>query len=232
MTWQVLVATGSEPLRRRVRALLEAARCTVCEATTAEDARLALVARTLSLAVVDEELPDGLGTDVLAFAARICPSVHQLLVAAPVPGRTAPEKATRLARDFADEELSGVLAALRSDAAGAGPPRDPASSLAAQLVVLKELYVASLPDRLRALRAAMAAAPSDRTALGAARTIAHKIHGTAGTHGLRALGEDARALDRALAALSEDASDAAWASAAALVERLAAAIAAASLPAM
>ena len=75
------------------------------------------------------------------------------------------------------------------------PPVDPEDALA----VLRERYAAALPGRACELAEKVdAALAGDEEASGAARQVAHRLRGSAGTYGFPAIGEVGAAIEEAL----------------------------------
>jgi len=68
-------------------------------------------------------------------------------------------------------------------------------------------YLSQLPDKLALIESLwerVRISPADGDSLSLLRLHAHRLAGSAAPHGLPALGESARLLDRALAALTEN----------------------------
>ncbi len=69
---------------------------------------------------------------------------------------------------------------------------------------LRQEYLASLPEKLAAIQAlcgALRTAPADRQAFAGRRGAVHRLAGSAGTHGLEALGATASSWDEQLASI-------------------------------
>lgn len=218
MMSRALVAAGDDAVRRRLRQLVQAQGLEVFEATNARGARLTAGTQPLSVAIVAGPLDGGGDAALVDFLAVVCPRVPQLLIGEALH-RLGRDNTTLLPIDFGDEAFAAALRAHCPDLARtaygepgspapepespAAPSQDPMEILAGQLVTLKRVYIQGLPERLRTLRAAVADAPRDAAARAEARMVAHRIQGTAGTHGLRELGEKAGAVEATIAELPE-----------------------------
>jgi CheY-like chemotaxis protein len=98
-----------------------------------------------------------------------------------------------------------LLALLTSRGEAVAPDRGgPTSPAHDGLVAMRREYVAALPSRVEELAAAVVQArrPSDAGSVEAARTLAHKLRGSAGSHGLAAVSEAAGRIEDALGAVT------------------------------
>lgn len=77
---------------------------------------------------------------------------------------------------------------------------DPPREIVGEVARATRDYSRSLPSKMRALSAAIARARTgDREGLVAARSLAHRLHGTAGCYGFRDVGDLAAIVDERLA---------------------------------
>jgi CheY-like chemotaxis protein len=151
---------------------------------------------------------------VVFITARALPEEIRSLVAAGAVGV--------ITKPFDAMNLPGQITRLVS-AAGSAPAASP-PALTAELPGLPEgledalaaqraAYMANLPRRVELLAAALdkARAEAGTETLEAARTLAHKLRGSAGSHGLPGLSEAAGRIEAALrAAAAADGADLQW----------------------
>jgi DNA-binding response OmpR family regulator len=200
---QVLVVDDEHDIRTVARIAL--ATIAGWEATLAEGGVEALrLARDTDFDVVllDVMMPGMDGLETLRLLRKMRRNTPVIMV-------TAKAQRHEIASYF-DAGAAGVitkpfdpmtLADRVRDLVGANAKRaSRAGALASRLAKLREGYVRRLPDKLREIEAAREALQldSNEDTRKALRTLAHKLHGTGGSYGLRELSEAAGILERCL----------------------------------
>jgi two-component system OmpR family response regulator len=137
---------------------------------------------------------------VVFITARALPDEIASLIAAGAAGViTKPFDVMKLPDQILAVLAGPATASLPSPSAGLAP------GLAESLLLQRDSYRANLPGRVEALVAAVARARAEGTQVRIveARTLAHKLSGSAGSHGLLPVSEAAARIEEALRALPE-----------------------------
>jgi CheY-like chemotaxis protein len=134
---------------------------------------------------------------VVFVTARALPEEIRSLVASGAIGV--------ITKPFDAMNLPAQIRGLLSSAPAAAPPEVEdggalPEGLSAGLAAQRAAYVANLPRRVEVLAAALERARADRgiDTLEDARTLAHKLRGSAGSHGMDRLSEEAGRIEEAL----------------------------------
>lgn len=192
----VLLLDDDRDLRALLRAALVARGLQVFEAGTAREAQDALAWRWVDLAVVDGFLPDDSGVE---FIARLRASNRRIRIVFVSAFYRQLETFHRLTTEL-DVSLvvyKPINPSSFADRVAAilEPPVPPPEAQPAttdpglELAALARDYAERLPGKVAELKGAIEQARSDVSAIGAARMLAHRLCGTAGSYGFSAVGE-------------------------------------------
>jgi diguanylate cyclase (GGDEF)-like protein len=210
----VLILDDDAELRSFLASLLVPRGYRVLEAARLAEAKAMLADSVPDLLIVDGLLPDGTGVELIS-------RIRQLEAATPaIDGTPAHEmkiifmsafwRDMRTFRTLTEDlhvnrvinkpflanEFLAQLDALRA----APPPEQPSEELhlAAELARLRQAYVEKLADKLSELDDAIRAARASPELLETAHRLAHRLHGTAGAHGLSAVSSAAAEIETGL----------------------------------
>ncbi|HEX4341449.1 MAG TPA: response regulator [Polyangiaceae bacterium] len=218
---RILILDDDDELRLLLRTALAGEGHTVVEAGTLGAARRALTHGSVDVAIVEGVLPDG---DGIAFVGELRREAvpPACLVLASV-WRDA-EFAARLGalgvsellpKPVSPAELAwrvGRLLRAHPERRTENPPGQAAAT--DELAELRDRYAQTLPEKLSTLESAVAGAHAggpESAGFAAARALAVRMHGTAGTYGFLELSSIAGAIDSALGSVERgDEPDAQW----------------------
>jgi len=218
---RILILDDDDELRVLLRTALASEGHVVLEAGALAEAERALSRGAVDVAIVECVLPDG---DGIGFVERLnaaagAPACLFLSSLFRDPSATARldglPRAEVLPKPVSPAELAwrvGRLLKTHPDRRTDNPPGAP---LAEELASLRDAYAQKLPTKVAVLEATAEAARSageaGKPALAEARSLATRLHGTAGTYGFLEIGNIAGAVDAALAAIQRgEAPDAHW----------------------
>jgi CheY-like chemotaxis protein len=208
---KVLVVDDDPDLRRLGEiSLSKVARWDVVVGSSGREAVALAAAHVPDVVLLDVSMPDMDGPAALAeirrdprsasipvvfITARALPQEIDALLALGAAGvMTKPFDAVRLA-----ERLSALLGWEGQGILPPAKPKEP-TALEAALAAQRAEYASVLPRRIEALTSALAAAREKGSVpmLEAARVLAHKLRGSAGSHGLLTISEAAAAIEEAI----------------------------------
>ncbi len=215
MTSLVLLVDDDADLRALLRAALTSRGLEVVEAGSVREAESVLGNRTPDLIIIDGLLPDGRGIELVEAIRRRDHQVRIVFVSAYFRDLTT---FTRLTTEldvalvvykpidppsFAAKvvELVASEGVLRAPA-----PAEPAAAPdhILELAKLHEEFTERLPGKIAELAEATRAAKLDRSCLDNARTLAHRLRGSAGSYGHPAVGETVGIVEDLLAEVDAD----------------------------
>ncbi len=215
MTKLVLLVDDDADLRALLRAALSARGLEVVEAGSVREAETVLGDRSPDLVVVDGLLPDGRGIELVETIRRRDRHVRLVFVSAVFRDLTT---FTRLTTEL-DVALVfykpidppsfalkvGELVASEASLQ-ASPPVEPpgATDLLVEIAKLHKEFSERLPDKLSELTEAICAAKLDSSCVDAARMLAHRLRGSAGSYGHPAVGESVGIVEDLLAEVDTD----------------------------
>lgn len=201
MTRSVLLVDDDADLRALLRSALGAVGLAVLEAATISAAQDHLAHRSPDVIVVDGQLPDGQGVELIERIRTRDRVVRIVFVSAFYRDLTTFKRLTTELdvamvvykpidpASFAAKvsELAGPAAL----AAGSPRPAEPgsATAFAIELAELRTQFSERLPAKLDELAQAAEAARRDIADVAAARMLAHRLRGSAGSYGHTAVGE-------------------------------------------
>jgi diguanylate cyclase (GGDEF)-like protein len=196
----VLLLDDDKDLRALLRSALTSHGVEVVEAASGREADTVLGRTSADLVVVDGLLPDGPGLGFIERLRGRDPRVRIVFVSAFFRDmKTFRRLTTELdvslvlykpldALSFAAKVVE-LIAAQGGDAAGAdAATQDAGAAFAAEMAELRRAFAARLPQKLEQLTQAIADARSDLSRIAAARTLAHRLRGSAGSYGCAATG--------------------------------------------
>lgn len=212
MSHTVLLVDDDQQFRDLAVPVLEQKHCQVIQASSGQQAWQLLGSTHPDLIIVDGVLPDVSGVDWIADLRLQGDSTPIIFISG---HWWDPDTLHRLFRELQvtlfvhkpiipeafSEEVQYLLA--RSSAASR-PDAD--QDLQDELEKLRREYASKLPDKLDDLRRAINAAregPGESSLLNQAKSLAHKIRGTAGSYGFTAIGERIGKIEEALALLGK-----------------------------
>lgn len=195
----LLIVEDDTSLRELLRTGLSTDSLRIHEAGSLQEARVKIAAHPIDLALVDGDLPDGLGVDLIqelrqqgwdnpiVFMTglfRDLATFHQL---------TKDLQVHRVAYKPVDvaafrKDVAAVLGQLKRK--DSRPPLQRKVSREAQdaLRLLREGFSARLPEKLAELQDAVDRVSSDPSATDQARVMAHRLRGSAGSYGYPEVG--------------------------------------------
>ena len=203
----VLVLDDDPDLRALIRSALQSHKMESLEAGTVEEARQILSRQRVDAVIVDGLLPDERGLDFIAEFRSRDKTTDIIFISAHCQDLKTFRQLTRefhvslvLSKPFDAFELASELRHLLVDSRAEPPtllessPENPLESgpeeeLQEQLEALSRGYRERLPQKLEELREALELARCDPEKISLARSLAHRLHGSAGSYGLPELGE-------------------------------------------
>ena len=191
----VLLVDDDEDFRSLAAAALRTAQLEVVEAGTLAAAEKTFTRIAVDLVAVDGLLPDGNGAAFIETLRAHNHKVRIIFVSAFVRDLATFDQLTK--------ELDVSLVIYKPIDVGdfthqirrlLGEPETPVAAsapldLADELAALNAQYTARLPDKIAELEAAVARAKTDHDDIADARSLAHKLRGSAGSYGHPALSE-------------------------------------------
>ena len=206
----VLLVDADIEFRSLVTAKLRASQLEVVEAGTMAAAETASASTAIDLVVMDDQSLDGSGTVFMEKLRASNRTIPMILIFAVSNDWQTLERMTKeldvcqifhkpmkiedfvnQVRQLLDEPKEPVAAS-------------PASTLAAELEALQAGFTAKLPQKLDELEAAIVFAKIDREGIAAARGLAHRLRGSAGSYGHAELGETVGSVEDLLAKAQAD----------------------------
>lgn len=195
---RILVVDDDPPFRKLIRSVVEACGDSLLEAGTGEDAKRLMRSPGADLVIVDGLLPDGDGVIWVSWLRKVGFTTPVIFVSA--QARDSVQFA-RLIRELQvglvlrkpvmlpvlGEQIERLLHATSVPEAAVEVKDD----LEAALEPLRKEYARALPARVGELGAAVTALRLNEEGLPLARTLAHRIRGTAGTYGFSEVSESA-----------------------------------------
>ncbi len=163
---------------------------------TVREAELAIARRRPDGIVIDAGVAET-SHEVLERVCASGPIRIVALVREPSDARATP----RVTITYSSMDLDTLVAALVE--LFAPSPRAPALDFASELAELRRTFSSKLPARLAELTAAIDAAKVDDAKLDAARAIAHRLRGAAGSYGHASFGEAVTRIDELLAGVPD-----------------------------
>ncbi len=202
----VLLVDDDAQFRRILTTALAKRGHTVVEAASGREGVAALAQHKPQAVIIDGLLPDGDGLVWIPKLRQVQPEVPVIFVSSFYRDMSSFKRL--------NDELRVALIAHKPLEAGAfvaqidallGSKNAPAATddLAAELAAIRDEYAAGLPQLVAELGVALGklrTSATDTSAWSEARERAHKMRGTAGTHGLHAVSEAAAAIEDALVA--------------------------------
>ncbi len=209
MTKLVLLVDDDVDLRVLLRAALSSRGFEVIEAGGVADAETVLGQRSPDLIVVDGLLPDGRGVDLVENIRRRDRSVHIVFVSAFLRDlgtftrlTTDLDVAMVVYKPIDPPSFASKVVELVTPAAATTPAPTaiaPAPDYVRELAELRAQFTKRLPAKLAELTESVVAAKRDPSVVGAARTLAHRLRGSAGSYGHPGVGEAVGVVEELLA---------------------------------
>ena len=170
------------------------------EAASAAQARQLLAQHRPDAVIVDGHLPDESGLDFIAELRSRDQSLEIIFISAQCQDLKTLRKLTReyqvslvLSKPFDAQQLAGELQELlvKPSQPASHPPDSESEEdeLQQMMETLSRDYRERLPQKLLDLEQALQAAQVDSEKIPQARTLAHRLHGSAGSYGLHELGD-------------------------------------------
>jgi DNA-binding response OmpR family regulator len=197
----VLVMDDDPDLRVLLRNALQAQSIELLEADSIAQAYQVLEKFSVDAVIVDGLLPDGRGLDFIADFRSRDKTTEIIFVSAQCQDLKTFRQLTRefhvslvLSKPFDALELASELRQLLIEShpslqSTALPELSLEEELQAQLLELSRGYRERLPQKLEELQKALELARSNPEKIPDARSLAHRLHGSAGSYGLPELGE-------------------------------------------
>ncbi|MBT9585214.1 response regulator [bacterium] len=192
----VLVLDDDPDLRALICSALRAHLVEALEAGSVEEARRVLSRQSVDAVVVDGLLPDGRGLDFIAEVRSRDNTTEFVFISGHCQDLKTFRQLTRefhvslvLCKPFDPLELASELRHLLIDSST--PPLEASleEELEEQFEALSRNYRERLPQKLEELRESLELARRDPENIPLARSLAHRLHGSAGSYGLPELGE-------------------------------------------
>lgn len=195
----VLILDDDPDLRALLKSALLGQFIRSLEADSVRQAREILRHQKVDAVIVDGLLPDARGLDFIAELRSRDKNTDVIFISSQYQDLKTFRQLTRElqvslvlykpfnAMDFA-LELQQLLAE-RSTGVEPTTPADLEQDLHEQLLKLSRGYRQRLPQKLSELREVLEAAGADQAKIPLARTLAHRLHGSAGSYGFPELGE-------------------------------------------
>lgn len=207
----VLVVDDDSDFRKLLLGGLESRHLRVVQAESIQDGWEKFGSEKLDLMIVDGHLPDGTGIDLIARIRQVDARIPIIFVSAhfrdlatftQLIGELGVSLVFYKPVDVVDFgiEVEHLLKSSRQvyaapvaeNSTHSGEPSD-------ELAELSRAFRERLPQRLDALEKMLALAIEDSTYVAKARTLAHRLHGTAGSFGFPQVGEAAAKIEELLA---------------------------------
>ncbi len=197
---KTLILDADRDLRALLGSALAASGAEVLEAGSTREAEEQLSRGPVDLAVVDGNLLNGAGLDFIARLRQRDRTIRLVLLSAHFRDlKTFTQLTTELDVSLVmykpiepigfAQRITQLLSPLPAPAAPAKAAEPSATSaLALDLGALRTQFASRLPDKLAALTVALEAARLDPGRLDDARTLAHRLRGSAGSYGYAAVG--------------------------------------------
>jgi diguanylate cyclase (GGDEF)-like protein len=204
----VLVVDDDGDFRALIAPTLEARSHRVLHAATVRDGLAVALRERPGAILVDQVLPDGEGVELVASLRRERVAARILFLSSVRPDAARYQRLTGelgvalvLQKPVVPVLLADQIDGLLREPAPVGD----APGIESQLQVLRRAYAAALPEKLEELSRALAVARDGTRERQAAKLLAHRLAGTAGSYGFAEVGAAAARIEGALAAGAEPA---------------------------
>lgn len=208
----VLVLDDDPDLRILIRNALESQSIEAVEAESVAQALRIVDEVRLDAAIVDGYLPDGRGLTFIESLRARNRNIEIVFMSSECQDLRTFRQLTRdltvslvLCKPFDPLELASELRLLLSTSESLQETSpSPSRNLSLQLEELRRRYREKLPEKLAELQQALELARQDSQKLALAKSLAHRLHGSAGSYGLPELGEAAGRLEAELSLAADD----------------------------